>query len=71
MKSSKKIKKYLRPKEKFYFFFQEIQKKTNTRIHMKDELATDTIRVASITGLPDDAKLAEILIYQVKYFSWI
>ena len=32
---------------------------------MKDELATDTIRVASITGLPDDAKLAEILIYQV------
>ena len=70
MKSSKKIKKYLRPKEKFYFF-QEIQKKTNTRIHMKDELATDTIRVASITGLPDDAKLAEILIYQVKYFSWI
>ena len=47
-------------------FFQEIQKKTNTRIHMKDELATDTIRVASITGLPDDAKLAEILIYQVR-----
>jgi len=44
---------------------KEIQKKTNTRIHMKDELATDTIRVASITGLPDDAKLAEILIYQV------
>lgn len=56
-------------KRKIFFFLKEIQKKTNTRIHMKDELATDTIRVASITGLPDDAKLAEILIYQVKYFS--
>ena len=38
---------------------------------MKDELATDTIRVASITGLPDDAKLAEILIYQVINFYLI
>ena len=43
---------------------KEIQRKTNTRIHFKDELETDTLRVCTINGQPDEAQLAEILIHQ-------
>ena len=43
---------------------KEIQRKTNTRIHFKDELATDSVRVCIINGQPDEAQLAEILIHQ-------
>ena len=44
---------------------KEIESKTSTRIHFKDELETDTMRVLSITGQQEDVKFAEILIYQV------
>jgi len=43
---------------------RDIQAKTDTRINFKDELETDTHRVACIRGLPDDAQMAEILIHQ-------
>ena len=43
---------------------KEIQAKTETRIHFKDELETNEYRVVSIRGLPDDAQMAEILIYK-------
>jgi len=43
---------------------REIQAKTETRIHFKDELETEEFRVACVRGLPDDAQLAEILIHQ-------
>jgi len=43
---------------------REIQSKTETRINFKDEMETDTHRVACIRGLPDDAQMAEILIHQ-------
>ena len=43
---------------------KEIQHKTNTRIHFKDELETDIYRVCTINGQPDEAQLAEILIHQ-------
>lgn len=43
---------------------REIQSRTNTRIHFKDELETEEFRSLSIVGLPDDVKLAEIMIYQ-------
>ena len=43
---------------------KEIQRRTNTRIHFKDELETDSIRVCTIQGQPDEAQLAEILIHQ-------
>ena len=43
---------------------KEIQRKTNTRIHFKDDLETDNIRVCTINGQPDEAQLAEILIHQ-------
>jgi len=43
---------------------REIQAKTETRIHFRDELETEQFRVACIRGLPDDAQLAEILIHQ-------
>jgi len=43
---------------------REIQAKTETRIHFRDELETEEFRVACIRGLPDDAQLAEILIHQ-------
>ena len=44
---------------------KEIQTRSNTRIHFKDELATEEYRFMSISGLPDDVKLAEILIHQI------
>ena len=44
---------------------KEVEAKTSTRIHFKDELETDTFRVLSITGQQEDVKFAEILIYQV------
>lgn len=43
---------------------REIQSKTETRINFKDEMETETHRVACIRGLPDDAQMAEILIHQ-------
>ena len=43
---------------------KEIQRRTNTRIHFKDELQTDNVRVCTIHGQPDEAQLAEILIHQ-------
>lgn len=43
---------------------REIQAKTDTRINFKDELETDTHRVACIRGQPDDAQMAEIKIYE-------
>jgi len=44
---------------------KEIQTRSNTRIHFKDELSTEEYRFLSISGLPDDVKLAEILIHQI------
>ena len=44
---------------------KEIEGKTSTRIHFKDELESDTLRVLSITGQPEDVKFAEVLIYQM------
>lgn len=43
---------------------KEIQAKTDTRINFKDELETETHRVAGIRGLPADVSYAEILIHQ-------
>jgi len=43
---------------------KEIQAKTDTRINFKDELETETHRVASIRGLTEDVTHAEILIHQ-------
>jgi len=43
---------------------KEIQAKTNTRINFKDELETETHRIAGIRGLPGDVSYAEILINQ-------
>lgn len=42
----------------------DIRNKTHTRIFFKDELETDRYCVAAITGIPDDVKLAEIMIHQ-------
>ena len=39
---------------------KEIQSRSNTRIHFKDELATNDYRFIAVIGLPDDVKLAEI-----------
>ena len=44
---------------------KEIQSRSNTRIHFKDELATNDYRFIAVIGLPDDVKLAEILIHQI------
>ena len=44
---------------------KEIEVKTNTRIHFKDELETDDFRLLDISGLPEDVKFAEVLIYQI------
>ena len=43
---------------------KEIQSKSSTKINFKDELATEKFRILSISGLPDDVKLAEILVNQ-------
>ena len=43
---------------------KDIEAKTCTRIHFKDELSTDTFRILDITGAREDVKFAEILIYQ-------
>ena len=39
---------------------KEIQAKTDTRINFKDELETETHRVAGIRGLPADVSYAEV-----------
>ena len=44
---------------------REIQNRTNTRIHFKDELSTEEYHFLSIEGNPSDIKLAEILINQI------
>ena len=44
---------------------KEIEVKTNTRIHFKDEPATEDFRLLDISGLPEDVKFAEVLIYQI------
>jgi len=43
---------------------KEIQARTDTRINFKDELETETHRVAGIRGLSEDVSYAEILIHQ-------
>ena len=43
---------------------REIQQRTQTRIHFKDERETETERVLVIHGNPQQAQLAEILIHQ-------
>ena len=43
---------------------KEIQAKTETRINFRDELETDTHRVATVRGLAEDVQMAEVLIYQ-------
>ena len=43
---------------------REIQAKTETRINFRDELETETHRVATIRGLEADVQMAEILIQQ-------
>ena len=43
---------------------REIQARTNTRIHFKDEQETESHRVLCIKGSPEDAQLAEILVQQ-------
>ena len=43
---------------------KEIQAQTDTKIHFKDEKATNENRYLAITGQPEDVKLAEIMIYQ-------
>lgn len=42
----------------------EIRGRTHTKIFFKDEQETEQYCVAAITGLPDDVKLAEIMIFQ-------
>ena len=44
---------------------REIQNRTNTRIHFKDELSTEEYHFLSIEGNPGDIKMAEILINQI------
>ena len=39
---------------------KEIQAKTDTRINFKDELETETHRVAGIRGLSEDVSYAEV-----------
>ena len=43
---------------------REIERKTDTKIHFKDELSTEEERVISICGAFEDIQLAEILIRQ-------
>ena len=43
---------------------REIANKTNTTIHVKDEVAHEASRTLLVQGSPDDAQLAEILIHQ-------
>ncbi|XP_069692009.1 tudor and KH domain-containing protein homolog [Periplaneta americana] len=44
---------------------KDIQEKTDTRIHFKDELETDQHRVCIIRGTPEGAQLAESLIHDI------
>lgn len=44
---------------------KEVQSRSNTRIHFKDECATEEYRYISVSGIPEDVKLAEILIHQI------
>ena len=44
---------------------KEVEAKTNTRMHFKDELGTEEFRILDISGSPEDVKFAEVLIYQI------
>jgi len=43
---------------------REIQTRTETKIHFRDELETDSHRVCCVRGLAEDVQMAEILIQQ-------
>jgi len=43
---------------------REIQRRTNTRIHFRDERETETHRFLAINGSSEEVQLAEILIHQ-------
>ena len=42
----------------------EIQAKTETRINFRDELETDTHRVATVRGQAEDVQIAEVSLHQ-------
>ena len=52
---------------------KEIQARTDTRINFKDELETETHRVAGIRGLPEDVTHAEVITnnYSLSLYNYI